>query len=98
MTTPSGPPPLTLTGDDATDEALAELRSTTAGLHEASEQVVGLSARRRQLVLTLRARGVPFRQIAAAAASTEQTIFKVHREARAEQAAAQAAEQQEAAS
>ncbi len=81
MTDPT--PPLVLTGDDATDEALAMLRATTEGIHEAQEQATALSAERRRLVLDLREqRRVKFADIAAAANSTEQTIYKVHREAK----------------
>lgn len=82
MTTPASPP-LVLTGDDTTDEALAMLRATTEAIHQAQEQVTSLSAERRRLVLTLREQGrVKFSQIAEAANSTEQTVYKVHREAK----------------
>lgn len=82
MTAPE-PPPLVLTGDDATDEELAMLRATTEGIHAAQEQAIELSAERRRLVLSLREqRRVKFSDIAAAAASTEQTVYKVHREAK----------------
>lgn len=81
-------PPLQLTGDDETDEALALMRATTEEIHAAQEKVVDLSAERKRLVLTLRRCRPPvkFRQIADAAGSTEQTILKIHREARREEA------------
>jgi hypothetical protein len=74
-------PPITLTGDDETDEALAMLRSTTQAIHDAQDRVAELSDERKRLVLTLRRRRVLFRQIANAAGSTDQTIYKIHREA-----------------
>jgi hypothetical protein len=76
-------PPLTLTGDDATDEALALLRSMTQALHAAQDRVSELSDERKRLVLDLRRRIPPvlFRTIADAAGSTDQTIYKLHREA-----------------
>jgi hypothetical protein len=79
---PAGPPPLVLTGDDETDEELALLRTTTESIHEAQDRVAALSSERKRLVLSLRRRGVKFRQIAQAADSTDQTIFKIHREAK----------------
>jgi hypothetical protein len=81
-------PPLQLTGDEETDEALALMRATTEAIHEAQEKVVELSAERKRLVLTLRRCRPPvkFRQIADAAGSTEQTILKIHREARRDEA------------
>jgi hypothetical protein len=83
MTAPEPPPPLVLTGDELTDEALAMLRATTEGIHKAQEQAIELSAERRRIVLDLREqRGVKFSKIAEAAGSTEQTIYKVHREAK----------------
>lgn len=76
-------PPLTLTGDDETDEALALLRTTTGAIHEAQDRVAELSDERKRLVLSLRRRTPPvlFRTIADAAGSTDQTIYKIHREA-----------------
>ena len=44
------------------------------------------SAERKRIVLQLRRRRVKFRQIADAAGSTEQTILKIHREARRDEA------------
>jgi hypothetical protein len=81
-------PPLQLTGDAETDEALALMRATTEEIHSAQEKVVELSAERKRLVLTLRRCRPPvkFRAIADAAGSTEQTILKIHREARREEA------------
>lgn len=79
----TSPPPLALTGDEPVDDALALLRATTQGIHEAQDTITALSAERRQLVLDLRERhGVLFSRIAEAADSTEATIYKVHREAR----------------
>lgn len=83
-TEPSAPPPLPITGDDETDEALALLRSTTGAIHDAQDRVAELSAERKRVVLDLRRRRVLFRLIAQAADSTEQTILKIHREARAD--------------
>jgi hypothetical protein len=76
-------PPLALTGDDETDEALALLRSTTRAIHGAQDRVAELSDERKRLVLELRRRIPPvlFRTIADAAGSTDQTIYKIHREA-----------------
>lgn len=82
MTAPSTLPPIEPTGDDETDEALALLRSTTTAIHDAQDRVADLSQERKRVVLDLRRRGVPFRRIADAAGSTEQTIFKIHREAK----------------
>lgn len=79
--------PLPLTGDAETDEALALMRSTTGAIHAAQDQVAALSSERKRVVLDLRARGVLFRQIAVAAGSTEQTILKIHREAKQDQEA-----------
>jgi hypothetical protein len=76
------PPPLPLTGDEETDDALALMRSTTGAIHAAQDRVADLSQERKRLVLDLRRRGVLFRLIAQAADSTEQTILKIHREAR----------------
>jgi hypothetical protein len=83
VSTPDELPPLTLTGDDETDEALALLRTTTQAIHEAQDRVAELSDERKRLVLTLRRRIPPvlFRTIATAAGSTDQTIYKIHREA-----------------
>jgi hypothetical protein len=83
VTGPDELPPLTLTGDDATDEALALLRATTQAIHDAQDRVAELSDERKRLVLDLRRRIPPvlFRTIADAAGSTDQTIYKIHREA-----------------
>lgn len=81
-TMPAEPPPLPMTGDDETDEALALLRQATGAIHEAQDRVAELSTERKRLVLDLRRRRVLFRLIAQAADSTEQTILKIHREAR----------------
>jgi hypothetical protein len=89
----SSPPPLRLTGDDDTDEALALLRATQQTMDEALRTVEASSRQRQRLVLDLRARRVPFKQIAEAAGIAEQTVFKVHRDAR-ERQAEQAVEQE----
>ncbi len=81
------PPPLPMTGDEETDEALALMRSTTGAIHEAQDRVAELSSERKRLVLDLRRRRVLFRHIAQAANSTEQTILKIHREAKQDEAA-----------
>lgn len=88
VTEPAELPPLQLTGDEETDEALALMRATTGRIHDAQDLVAELSQERKRLVLTLRRCRPPvkFRQIAAAAGSTEQTILKIHREARREEA------------
>jgi hypothetical protein len=75
-------PPLVLTGDDEADETLALLRKITQQIHEAQDYVAELSDERKRVVLDLRRRhGVLFRLIADAAGSTDQTIYKIHREA-----------------
>lgn len=84
--TPAELPPLPLTGDDETDEALALMRSTTGAIHDAQDRVAELSSERKRLVLHLRRRRVLFRHIAQAANSTEQTILKIHREAKRDEA------------
>jgi hypothetical protein len=83
VSTPDELPPLILTGDDETDEALALLRTTTQAIHAAQDRVAELSDERKRLVLDLRRRIPPvlFRTIANAAGSTDQTIYKIHREA-----------------
>jgi hypothetical protein len=80
-------PPLVLTGDDETDEDLALLRAATVGIHEAQDRVAELSEERKRLVLALRRRTPPvlFRLIADAAGSTDQTIYKIHRDALADE-------------
>lgn len=80
----AAPPPIPTTGDDATDEELALLRSTTQAIHSAQRQVEDMSLERMRLVLSLRDREPPvlFRLIADAVPTTEQTIYKIHREAR----------------
>jgi len=80
-------PPLPLTGDDETDEQLALMRQTTGAIHDAQDRVAELSTERKRLVLDLRRRRVLFRHIAQAADSTEQTILKIHREAKQDEAA-----------
>jgi DNA-binding NarL/FixJ family response regulator len=90
-------PPIPSTGDEEADGNLALLRSTTTAIHDAQEKVTELSAERQRLVLELRKRGVKYTVIAAAVPTTEQTIYKIHREAKAALRAAQRAAEQEAA-
>jgi hypothetical protein len=79
-------PPIPSTGDEVADEELALLRSTTQAIHSAQQQVMDLSMERMRLVLSLRRRNVLFRMIADAVPTTENTVYKIHREAkRAEQ-------------
>jgi DNA-binding NarL/FixJ family response regulator len=75
-------PPIPTTGDEVADDELALLRSTTQAIHSAQQQVMDLSLERMRLVLSLRRRGVLFRQIADAVPTTENTVYKIHREAR----------------
>lgn len=84
MTAP-GPPPIPTTGDPDADDELVLLRSCTAAIHEAQERIAGLSAERQRLVLSLRRRGILFSVIAAAVPTTEQTIYKIHRDGRREE-------------
>jgi hypothetical protein len=81
MTTP---PPIPTTGDEAADDELALLRSTTQAIHSAQQQVVDLSLERMRLVLSLREKDPPvkFTVIADAVPTTENTVYKIHREAR----------------
>jgi hypothetical protein len=78
--TVTAPPP---EATDA-DEELMQLREATAAIHDHQDQVEGLSKQRMRLVLALRRRQPPvlFSAIAEAADTTEQTIYKIHREAR----------------
>jgi hypothetical protein len=82
--TPMTAPPIPSTGDEAADEELALLRSTTQAIHSAQQQVVDLSLERMRLVLSLRRRTPPvkFATIADAVPTTENTVYKIHREAR----------------
>lgn len=75
-------PPIPTTGDELADEELALLRTTTQAIHSAQQQVIDLSAERMRLVLSLRRRAVKFREIADAVPTTENTIYKIHRDAR----------------
>jgi hypothetical protein len=77
-------PPIPSTGDEAADEELALLRSTTQAIHEAQQQVQDLSVERMRIVLSLRRRQPPvkFSAIADAVPTTENTVYKIHREAR----------------
>lgn len=82
MTTMTAPPPIPTTGDDEADTELALLRDASQQIAEAQTRINALSRDRQRLVLRLRDRGVLFRVIAAAIPTTEQTIFKIHRDAR----------------
>jgi hypothetical protein len=77
-------PPIPSTGDQGADEELALLRSTTRAIHSAQQQVIDLSLERMRLVLSLRRRTPPvkFSAIADAVPTTENTVYKIHREAR----------------
>lgn len=77
-------PPIPTTGDEAADEELALLRSTTQAIHAAQQQVQDLSVERMRIVLSLRRRQPPvkFSSIADAVPTTENTVYKIHREAR----------------
>jgi hypothetical protein len=80
----TGPPPIPSTGDPGADAELAQLRATTQAIHTAQQQVIDLSTERMRLVLALRARTPPvkFSVIADAVPTTENTIYKINREAR----------------
>lgn len=78
--TSADPPPIAPTGDEAADDELLLLRSTTQAIHAAQEEVNALSVERQRLVLSLRGRGIKFGTIADAVPTTQQTIFKIHRE------------------
>lgn len=75
-------PPIPSTGDEAADDELMLLRSTTQAIHSAQQQVIDMSLERMRLVLSLRRRRVKFRDIADAVPTTENTVYKIHREAR----------------
>jgi hypothetical protein len=79
-------PPIPETGDPAADEELALLREASEEIWQAQERVIVRSRDRMRLVLRLRARGVLFRIIADAVPTTEQTIYKIHRDAQRAQA------------
>lgn len=63
---------------------LANLRAATQGIRDRQGEVEALSKERMRLVLRLRRHDPPvlFSAIAEAAGTTEQTIYKMHREAR----------------
>jgi DNA-binding NarL/FixJ family response regulator len=75
-------PPIPPTGDAEADAELAKLREDTAAIWQKQEEVEALSRERMRTVLSLRRRGVLFRTIADAVPTTEQTVYKIHREAR----------------
>ena len=81
MTAPALPP-IPSTGDEVADEDLALLRQTTEAIHTRQEEVDALSKERQTIVLRLRRRSIKFSVIADAVPTTEQTIYKIHREAR----------------
>lgn len=86
MTTVTAPPPLPTTGDAAADEELLALREASQEIAEAQARVIVRSRDRQRLVLSLRERNVLFRVIADAVPTTEQTIYKIHRDAQAAKA------------
>lgn len=78
----TAPPPIPSTGDADADAELAQFRRQTTGIWDHQEQAAALSKARMRTVLSLRRRGVLFRLIAEAVPTTEQTVYKIHREAR----------------
>jgi hypothetical protein len=78
------PTPIPSTGDPEADADLATLRDTSTAIWEHQDAVESLSKTRMRTVLRLRRREPPvlFSVIAAAVPTTEQTIYKIHREAR----------------
>jgi hypothetical protein len=82
--TVTAPAPIPSTGDAEADADLATLRDTTTSIWQHQEEVEELSRTRMRTVLRLRRREPPvlFSLIAAAVPTTEQTIYKIHREAR----------------
>lgn len=78
----TAPAPIPSTGDAAADAELAQLRRQTTSIWNHQEEAAALSKARMRTVLSLRRRGVLFRVIAEAVPTTEQTIYKIHREAR----------------
>lgn len=80
----TAPPSIPTTGDAEADADLATLRDTTTSIWQHQEEVEELSKTRMRTVLRLRRREPPvlFSLIAAAVPTTEQTIYKIHREAR----------------
>jgi hypothetical protein len=75
-------PPIPSTGDEAADAELARFRRQTTSIWTHQEEVAALSKERMRTLLSLRRRGILFRVIADAVPTTEQTIYKIHREAR----------------
>jgi hypothetical protein len=84
VTAPQAPIPTT--GDPDADAELAALREASQEIADAQQRVILRSRDRQRLVLSLRARNVLFRVIADAVPTTEQTIYKIHRDAREAQA------------
>ena len=80
----TAPPPIPSTGDADADADLLTLRDDTTAIWQHQEAVESLSKSRMRTVLRLRRREPPvlFSTIAAAIPTTEQTIYKIHREAR----------------
>lgn len=86
MTTMTAPPPIPATGDPAADAELAEFREASQEIADAQQRVITRSRDRQRLILSLRERGILFRVIADAVPTTEQTVYKIHRDAREAQA------------
>lgn len=80
----TAPAPIPTTGDAEADADLLTLRDTTTSIWDKQAEVDALSKTRMRTVLRLRRRNPPvlFSVIAAAVPTTEQTIYKIHREAR----------------
>ena len=80
----TAPTPAPSTGDPEVDAELLQLRRQTTGIWQHQEEAAALSKARMRTVLALRRREPPvlFSVIAAAVPTTEQTIYKIHREAR----------------
>lgn len=86
MSEPAELPPIPPTGDQEADDELVLLRATTNSIREAQESIAASAFERQRLVLSLRKRGILFSTIAAAVPTTEQTIYKIHRDAKREAA------------
>lgn len=82
MTTVTAPPPIPTTGDPDADAELTGLREDSRAIADAQALVIERSRSRQRRVLWLRERGVLVRIIADAIPTTEQTIYKIHRDAR----------------
>lgn len=83
MTAVTSPrPPLTGAAAAEAEKELDAFRDATNGIHTKQEEVDALSKARMRSVLRLRDLGVLVRVIAASVPTTEQTIYKIMREAR----------------